>query len=122
MVKGLYSLEAVLGVVVIFLGLSFAFSSPQSEIDLKQLAFDCISYLDSSGSLRQSALSMNVSGISAEISFCLPSTVENHVRICGSSCTPALSRNGDAENIEYFIYGDSDVLLPTEITLSVWRK
>lgn len=122
--KGIYALEALLGLIIVFVSLSFFLGhSPSAGFgDAKERAFDCLAFLDNSGSLRPKALSMDAKGIDALLSPCLPSSIKHHTRICASlNCTAKYQGSGETAGIEYFIYGQRLDFSPAEIEVKIWR-
>ncbi|MBI5355895.1 MAG: hypothetical protein HZB68_05565 [Candidatus Aenigmarchaeota archaeon] len=121
---GTHAMEALLGVIIIFSSISFLFShqTPEDFSGIGKLAYDCISYLDESGGLREAAMNSDIAPISRKMAGCLPASLESHVMLCSASCTPPVEKKANVVNARYILYGNGVAFNPSEVIVSVWRK
>jgi len=121
---GTHAMEALLGVIIIFSSISFLFShqTPDDFSGIGKLAYDCVSYLDESGSLREAAMGSDTASINSKMADCLPASLESHVMLCSASCTPPVEKRGNVVNARYILYGNGVDFSPSEVVVSVWRK
>lgn len=121
---GTHAMEALLGVIMISSSIGFLLSHPSSEdlSALGEITYDCISHLDASGGLRETAMNADANSINRKIADCIPASLESHVSVCSATCTPSVERKDNVVNTRYILYGNGVDFKPTEVVASVWRK
>ncbi|MFH1229089.1 MAG: hypothetical protein V1678_01535 [Candidatus Aenigmatarchaeota archaeon] len=122
--KGMmYTIEAVIGTVLILLGIMYIYPTQhQSETSLSETGYSCLSYLDKSGLLRYYATSNMSSELNVSLRNCLPSTAGFKFKVCSSSdCREDVPTGKSVYVSSYLIAGDK-TYERRMINLWVWLK
>lgn len=88
--KGMmHTLEAVLGSVLVLVGIMMIFPVQQtSEINFSEVGYSCLNYLGQNGLLRYYAINNMNAELNDSLKVCLPSVANFKLKICSTSdCT-----------------------------------
>ena len=122
--KGIFkTLEAVLGVILILLVITTIYPiQPRIEVQLSDVGYNCLKYLDDKSVLRYYALNNLESDLNNDLKNCLPPTMNFTVKICSTTiCTSNIPEDLPVFLSSYLIAGDGYVD-PTLVNLWVWSK
>ena len=120
----IYTLEAILGAVIILIGTAFIFTGQQQkEQSLSETSYFCLNYLDQNNSLRHYAINNMINELNDSLRSCLPSTADFDFRICASAdCRDTkVPYNKTVYLSSYIIAGENDFSAEL-INLWVWLK
>ncbi len=123
MVKGLtYTLEAIIGSVIILLALSTYFTfTPISKISTS-IGYDCLREADNKNVLRYYAANNFIEDLNSFLRNCLPTTYDFKVKICNKlPCNETLPENKSITISSYLISGYTN-FQPLLINLWVWPR
>ena len=82
----IHTMEAILGSLIILIGITFIFPSQQaSEISFSKAGYDCLEYLNQKGLLRYYTVNNMVTELRDNLKSCLPSVADFKFKICSSS-------------------------------------
>ncbi|MFB6075693.1 MAG: hypothetical protein ABEK17_00975 [Candidatus Aenigmatarchaeota archaeon] len=125
--KGMmYSLEAIIGALIIFSIMLFVIATPYNPPEfkfqtIKDNSYACLRGLDDANNLRALVFNNRTERIENLLSDCMPKTTDYEVQICRKSCTEAdLPKNETRVAVSYFISGYNSNFNPTKILLISW--
>lgn len=119
----LYTLEAILGAVLVLVGIISIFPiQQQKEMIFSDVGYSCLSYLDQKGFLRHYAVNDMVTELNNSLKNCLPSVADFKIKICSSSdCKDTTPTDRDVYLSSYLIAGEN-AYNNKLINLWVWLK
>ncbi|MFB6088511.1 MAG: hypothetical protein ABEK36_01905 [Candidatus Aenigmatarchaeota archaeon] len=127
MTKGMmYSLEAIIGALIIFSIMLYVIASPYTPPEfkfqtIKDSSYSCLEGLDDENILRNFVNNNDTESIENALEECLPRTIDYEVKICRETCTEAdLPKNETRVAVNYFISGHGSHFDPTKILLISW--
>lgn len=122
----LYSLEALIAALLIFLTLLFAFrtpiSFPQYHLStLEERGYTCLRSLEKERVLRTLAIQNETGEIESKLESCMPPVTNFRIQICRSKCTSVtLPENVTRISVDYFLSGKLGKFDPLQIILIIW--
>lgn len=88
----LYTLEAILGAILILIGLFFIYpTKQQEEFKFSETGYSCLSYLDQNGLLRYYTVNNMRKELNDSLISCLPPMLNFTFEICTSSTCKSTS-------------------------------
>lgn len=119
----LYTLEAILGAVLVLVGIISIFPiQQQKEMIFSDVGYSCLSYLDQKGFLRYYAVNDMVTELNNSLKNCLPSVTDFKIKICSSSdCKDTTPIDKNVYLSSYLIAGENTYNNKL-INLWVWLK
>jgi len=119
----LYTVEAILGALLVLIGIMSIFPiQQQKEMIFSDVGYSCLNYLDQKGFLRHYAVNDLITELNNSLKNCLPSVTEFNFKICSSSdCKESTPTDKNVYLSSYIIAGENsyDKRL---INLWVWLK
>lgn len=122
--KGImYTMEVILGAILVLLGIMVIFPAQQVERGFSESGYSCLNYLDQKGLLRYYTLNNMNTELNDSLKSCLPSIVDFKFKICSSSdCKDiTIPYNKTVYLSSYFIAGEN-TYNKRLINLWIWSK
>jgi hypothetical protein len=119
----LYTIEAILGAIIVLIGIMSIFPiQQQEEMIFSDVGYSCLSYLDQGGFLRYYAVNDMTTELNNSLKNCLPAVTEFKFKICSSSdCKESTPTNKNVYLSSYIIAGENSYNKRL-INLWVWLK
>lgn len=123
-----YTLEIVLGLMLMLVTFVSLFSNPPSkpEIEIsimKQTAFNAMDFLNKQGLLREFVLNNSESEVESRLSGLLTKSVNVETEICTESCSSAgVPSKGSVIALDYYVSSFNGNYMGKRVRLWVWRK
>jgi len=123
--KGMmHTLEAVLGSVLVLVGIMMIFPVQQvSEINFSEVGYSCLNYLDQNGLLRYYAINNMNTELNDSLRLCLPPTSNFKFRVC--SVTDCIDDNIPYDKAVYlssYLIAGENYYNKKIINLWVWSR
>lgn len=124
----IYTLEVIFAAALVFTATIFIFNllSPQQLTPtktIKESAYDALSYIDASGSLRPVVLARDEPQLESMLSRFLPVNVGYETQICRESCSLVnVETNRTVIVVDYYIAGLRDTYAGSKVRLWAWQK
>jgi len=125
----LYTLEAVIAILMIFFIIVFLFQNPPTSpdyqiVNYKLKVYNALRLLDTTGELNMYAMDSNAGQIRSKLRSFIPVTVNYGVVIFNqtTNITEKLSfgNSSDVISVSYFISGDLDNYQPRDVRVYLW--
>ena len=129
MMKGyIYTLEVVFAAAIVFAATVFIFNLlPPQQLGaapiIKKSAYNALSYMDVSGSLRPLVLAGDEIQIEKALSALLPVNIGYETQICRESCgTFQVETNRTVVVVDYYVAGLRENYAGSKVRLWAWQK
>ena len=119
----LYTVEAILGAIMVLIGIMIIFPIQQKgEMIFSDVGYSCLNYLDQNGLLRYYVLNNMITELNNGLKNCLPSVTEFNFKLCSSSdCKESTPTDKNVYLSSYIIAGENSYNKRL-INLWVWLK
>ena len=125
----LYTLEAVIAILMILFIVVFLFRNPTTSpeyqiVNYKLKVYNALKLLDTTGELNMYALNSDATTIRSKLQPFIPITVNYDVAIYNQTTNitekPSLENLSDVISVSYFISGDLDNYQPRDVRVYLW--
>lgn len=123
--KGLiYTLEAILGAIIILVGITLIFTGQQQKKQgLSEVSYFCLNYLDQNNSLRHYAMNNMLTELNSSLRSCLPATADFRFKVCTSSdCRDSTVPYNKTVYLSSYLVAGENTFNREIINLWVWLK
>jgi len=118
----IHTLEAILGSVLILVGIIMIFPNQQSEKGFSNIGYSCLNYLDQKGLLRQYATSDDTD-FNNSLKSCLPSTLDFKYKVCESTdCKDTTIPYNKTVYLSSYLIAGENTFNKRIINLWIWSK
>jgi len=119
----MHTMEAILGSILILVGIMVIFPAQQNEISLSGVGYSCLNYLDQEGLLRNYAINDMTAELNDSFRSCLPSTVDFKFKICSSAdCRDITIPYNKTVYLSSYLIAGEDTYNKRLINLWIWSK
>ena len=123
--KGMmHTMEAVLGAILVLIGIMFIFPTQQrGEINFSENGYSCLNYLDQKGLLRYYATNSMDIELNNSLKSCLPSIADFKFKVCPSSdCKDVTVPYNKTVYLSSYLIAGENIYNRLLINLWVWSK
>ncbi|MEM3609611.1 MAG: hypothetical protein QXK49_03025 [Candidatus Aenigmatarchaeota archaeon] len=123
--KGMmYTIEAVIGAILVLIGITFIFpAQQQKELNLLETSFNCLIYLDQRGLLRYYAENNMNNELKDSLKSCLPPILDFKFKICSTSnCIETTIPYDKEVYLSSYLIAGENTYNKKLINLWVWLK
>jgi hypothetical protein len=118
----IYTLEAVIGTIILVAGITAVLQNPQEQPGFSSTGYMCLESLDKTGQLALFAVSDMDDELAASLRGCLPATLDFAVKVCPSAdCSESLPSGRSVYASSYIIAGH-DSYDRKLVNLWVWMR
>ena len=119
----MHTMEAILGSILILVGIMVIFPAQQNEISLSGVGYSGLNYLDQEGLLRIYAINDMTAELNDSFRSCLPSTVDFKFKICSSAdCRDITIPYNKTVYLSSYLIAGEDTYNKRLINLWIWSK
>ncbi len=123
-----YTLEIVIGMLLILVTFISLFSSPPSKPEIevtviKQSGFNSLDFINKEGLLRELVQNNSEAELESRLSALLSKSVKLEAEICTETCgTTGVSTTGNVITFDYYVSAFNENYMGRRVKLWLWRK
>jgi len=122
--KGIvYIMEAILGAILILVGIMLIFPSQQNEPGLSENGYNCLVYLDQKGLLKNYVENSRITDLNNSLKQCLPPIFDFKFKICATSnCIDTTIPYDKPVYLSSYLIAGENTYNKALINLWIWSK
>jgi len=123
-----YTLEIVIGMILMLVTFVSLFSNPPSKPEIevtiiKQSGFNSLDFINREGLLRELVQNNSEAELESRLSALLSKCIKPEVEICAETCgTTGVSTTGNVITLDYYVSAFNENYMGRRVKLWLWRK